>query len=706
MIRGRPRRNSATDQHRTAGRWAEPLPLPALLTAIASVAVLMAVGVGPGLRAAVAPRTAILSLALLVALLVLHQVGAGVIAAAARGAVGPIDLESVWMRVVVGLVSVATYVLLRSALAELMPLPRISAFELWVFCAAWIGWGLLSRTASRPLLPRSEDAASIGVLVALVYVTVAREAPRRVMLSSDPDFHALHARTIMDAGTVWVSPVQFDYPSGLASSAWILSALSSLDVRNVIAVLPVLAVGFASQLIVRERGRSALTEAAVRILVLVLFLRVFALPYLANIWHQEGTPRQAAVVLLAGLLMAIAGLLRNDTPQVRTLPLTVATGMLLGALSWFNPAPFVLGGLLLLGALVATIVGGHGARAVRAPIAAAGIAIPLLLLDPYWLRFLTGGGNWGSAVIVESAFRDAPLPSYLTSPTGETVRGMWSALGFTRWGPASALVGPGWARMALLIMGAAVVLLLLRERVSDTRHRTRLVAALVAVTVSGALLLVVLQFAANGASDTRTYLLLPYLHFALFQLALLTVTALGLAAMHGLRGRLGLPAGIAAGAAVVAAWLVLVGPAPSANLSPRVGNACGSIGCASDTDVMVLRDLAVLPTYSREERVLVPNVLVDYGREYWAFPLGGGRVAPHVGGLSTAFYYFETADFTPTNYATRVCEQFDLAWLRERDVRYVFVPSDRNALCFPVAELASRLPTVLTRGESLVLRIP
>jgi hypothetical protein len=48
-----------------------------------------------------------------------------------------------------------------------------------------------------------------------------------------------------------------------------------------------------------------------------------------------------------------------------------------------------------------------------------------------------------------------------------------------------------------------------------------------------------------------------------------------------------------------------------------------------------------------------------------------------------AFYYFAgfPEAFSVENYLSHVCRRFDREWLAARNIRYLFVPSDRGGIC-------------------------
>jgi hypothetical protein len=50
--------------------------------------------------------------------------------------------------------------------------------------------------------------------------------------------------------------------------------------------------------------------------------------------------------------------------------------------------------------------------------------------------------------------------------------------------------------------------------------------------------------------------------------------------------------------------------------------------------------------------------------------------------MPLAFYYSQGwKDFSYKNYRDKVCRRFDLQWLIKRNVRYMFLPSQRGPIC-------------------------
>jgi hypothetical protein len=194
----------------------------------------------------------------------------------------------------------------------------------------------------------------------------------------------------------------------------------------------------------------------------------------------------------------------------------------------------------------------------------------------------------------------------------------------------------------------------------------------------------------SGDAHRPFYLLQPYLNHAFMQSA--TVLGyLGLAVgLHGilsLFGRSGLAALAVGGIAVVTLpKSSLASQNPRFNLTPRV-SVCGTMGCVTPADhaaMAFLQELSegVLAKYrglSYEEmpKVLILGHPVELGLEKWIFPQGASRLVPLVSKLPVAFFYGRgSSSWTFENYRNRVCLQFDIEWLKRRNIRYLFMGTE------------------------------
>jgi hypothetical protein len=110
---------------------------------------------------------------------------------------------------------------------------------------------------------------------------------------------------------------------------------------------------------------------------------------------------------------------------------------------------------------------------------------------------------------------------------------------------------------------------------------------------------------------------------------------------------------------------------------------------------------------SQIPKILIPNFLSDLGWEQWLFPYGGSRVMHLHSVLPLAFYYNQGwKDFSYQNYRDKVCRRFDLQWLKERNVRYLFMPSQRGPICIRgLVHLLSDEMILFRSGNSLFVKL-
>ena len=81
-------------------------------------------------------------------------------------------------------------------------------------------------------------------------------------------------------------------------------------------------------------------------------------------------------------------------------------------------------------------------------------------------------------------------------------------------------------------------------------------------------------------------------------------------------------------------------------------------------------------------KVLLINSMHIMGDEKWLFPVSSGRVLPFYHTFPTAFYYFKGENYyTYDNYNDYICKSFNIGWLKSKNIKYLFIPSDRNGGC-------------------------
>ncbi|MBF0236895.1 MAG: hypothetical protein HQM12_04255 [SAR324 cluster bacterium] len=145
-------------------------------------------------------------------------------------------------------------------------------------------------------------------------------------------------------------------------------------------------------------------------------------------------------------------------------------------------------------------------------------------------------------------------------------------------------------------------------------------------------------------------------------------------------------------------------------------NYCGSMGCLRNEDERVIKYMVTMKkefTVNFPEMpqplILVENAMAQ-SREHekWLFPLGGARVLPLYDTFPLAFYYFQGNRelYTFENYKNNICEQWNDAWLKEHNIKYLFIGTDRQGGCIhELDKLVQEKTVLIRRNHSLLLQL-
>lgn len=540
----------------------------------------------------------------------------------------------------------------------------------------------------------------LAAVYGLCLVVAERELPRLVMLSTDPDNHAFFARQVMELGSVpWTQDrwggEAFNYPAGtgVLIAAW--SWLSWLDPRNTASVLSFLvyflgALTIAEAVATREsiRGRALLALLAV-----ALVSAAYLLPLHAGYVHMEGFGRVVCFGFLAVLAVSVFWSCRDFAMPPRAVALMALS---LFSLACLNPVNAVAGGLVLGVGAFWLLCSGRIAMALGM-LSVLGVVL-LAPVDPYYWEMFRGGGFVQKVSLGEGLIEidilggmKGGLLDFASRPL-HYVKHVFALLpGAKPWG--------AFALLSALFVGWAAC--------QPARSAFRAACCAAAFLLVGAL---ALSVTAQFSIDRRFYLLNSYLKLAIAQAEIVFALGMSLGIVHRL---LDLPRkwiAIAASAAIVAASAAVVREGQVYRSGPK-RDYCGGIQCPVATEVQVLDQfrtwlLAVGADPDRTtDRVLVPNNVVRLGHEHWLFPAGIGRVAPHEDIGPVAFFYYQgDAAYTTENYIARVCERFDVEWLRSHQIRYVLLPQSAGGWCIHNHDLlAARWATVAQVGNAKVI---
>jgi hypothetical protein len=136
---------------------------------------------------------------------------------------------------------------------------------------------------------------------------------------------------------------------------------------------------------------------------------------------------------------------------------------------------------------------------------------------------------------------------------------------------------------------------------------------------------------------------------------------------------------------------------------------CGSLGCPSEGDRAAVRFVKQLGadllskysgiSYEEAPKIMIPAHPADLGMEKWLFPFGASRLLPLESPLPVAFFYGRgSPQWSYDNYRRHVCFQFDIEWLKRRNVRFLFLPAN-NPGCIRGKSRVVENSTVLFEQE-------
>ncbi len=590
--------------------------------------------------------------------------------------------------ILLGQLAGLAYLVVRSLLVELLPLPGISMLE--CFAVAGLVWWVAG-----PNVP--DEAAAAGGLARLRRDAVLIAVPWLAWLgwiafqkldlhftpSSDPDIHAFYARTLLERGHIYYdllpnSDSWMVYPSFFASLNFVWGMFSGLHPVQLVNIAPyvqwTLLAGaiHAACLSGREAGSRAVGFAALHFAFAFLgFNAVLA----DGRGFLEGTPRLAHIALLLHpLLFAVQQRTRlREQPLLWGIPL-FATAM--GACVNPTHVPAVL----MVGAAALVVV--RPRENLLRPIAM-GVAIALVMLwaDPFYRGLVQQRAT-------PTAERDAALDLTGHAITGDLDPARAASRGlpqlWRRWSASEApSMGTAWSRRVASVLALVALVLLVRDhrrsRASSDpppetpRAATTLYGALAVVALGHALWTAITPALAEpGVLQTR--LLVQYARQLQEQLELviLAITPVILLTMWTTQARWPHPTPTR-----LALICVLIGvPVVAATLPTRIDTHYGALrtsplGEVHAGDVAFAKQVeAHVPS---NERVLLPGRTRRLPGEHWVFTIDVGRALPLFSDTRTSFFLgLDGWAFDADAYVAHVAPpRFDAQWLREHEVHWL-----------------------------------
>jgi hypothetical protein len=555
----------------------------------------------------------------------------------------------------------------------------------------------------------------LALLALAIIPLVIRELPRNVTLSSDPDQHAFWAQQVLrNGGIPWDQGIlgigSFGYPAGFAALNAIWCFLSRLSPVEVVTVQPQIQFVVALLLIAALSARlmpngmlncwsDSPQNPSWRTLLVGFGLcgaYWYYLPYGLQqmYYHNSGTARSAATLLsVIPVLSWLVFPIQSEKPSYQLARISVTTAAVI-VLATFNPIivlfPVIIAAGIVVFEFKSTITSARRgfvhARHLGMFLVIV-VALPCIALgDPYFgeaLEQMLFGqqrekalGSTLNAMQVTGSFWILPTES------------LWH-----RFAPSrlfSLLFGDALPADALspalqLLLAAGIVYWCIRAPQIASRY----VGALVVLSLA---CYATLGIPSSTGENTPLYLVRLYLFRSFDQNGVL-LGCIGLAVLlRFIVGDLSLQRTLFATVVVTLFWMRSAPPAVAHNshfnMTPRVGY-CGSMGCVSPSDLSVIQFISdfgqqVLSqypdlTYKSAPKILILGDMAQLGVETWVFPSGASRILPLKSVLPVAFFYGRgSPEWSYDNYRKNICHQFNETWLRVRNIRYLFIPSQQG----------------------------
>jgi hypothetical protein len=199
----------------------------------------------------------------------------------------------------VGMLVLVVYIYLRSLFNHAVQDWPITQWEIVLLMGITVVVGFWGHTP-KALVTRSSDniyALTVGltIIFALCVIIAAREMPREVMLSSDPDQHAFFAKQIERFGAIpyhqrdWGSQ-GFNYPAATGVVVFLWHLLTGIDVRSLLTALADLFTLLAGLIIAESAAGFAKGFAVVGVEIPLTAHRLVAIHEDAMLFPQLAVP--------------------------------------------------------------------------------------------------------------------------------------------------------------------------------------------------------------------------------------------------------------------------------------------------------------------------------------------------------------------------------------------------------------------------------
>lgn len=640
----------------------------------------------------------------------------------------------------VGQIACMVWVLLRGGLSGIayfasgyqLPITRTEIALLvtaLVMTTRWSKKGLEKSPVDAPYQISWLNIVAFAALLSVSLMPIAlRELPRDIALSSDPDQYAFWASQVIRLGGVpWDQGIlgigSFGYPAGFAVLSAIWCVFSGLSPVEIVTIQPILQFILAALLCALMAEHCLTSRGAIKpftgslhtflasCLLLTTYWTVLPYGHQQGMYHCEGGGRASTSFLMAtilGIVVALWGSPQNRYQRIMLLGSLGVTGALIATVNPITAVvPCCLVGLIFLYELGCSVwaLRSRDKMAVGfVPLIAIGVVgLSLLLSDPYFTEMIISALAPRAPQGIQDA-QAAPLALRFALPD-ESILNWLQPSRLCAFLIGGAFPPEFFTTQFYMIVSGLFLWWLLKAPGSAIRFTLVLVYLSVAFYLS-------LAIPREGDITRPIYLVQPYIMQSVMQagpvLGLLLLATGSMWITRALRGWGSLTALAVGIAAVATPDASLASYNRFLNANPR-RTYCGSLGCLSDGDRAALRfvtDLGndVLSKYSglsydEVPKIMIPTHPTDLGTEDWLFPFGSSRLLPLESPLPVAFFYGRgSPQWSYDNYRQHVCSQFDIEWLKRRNVRFLFLPAN-NAGCIRGKSRVLESSTVLFEQE-------
>lgn len=546
---------------------------------------------------------------------------------------------------------------------------------------------------------------NLTIVLSLCIMVAAREMPREIMLSSDPDQHVFFAKQIERFGSIpyhqrdWGTS-GFNYPAATGVVIFLWHLLTGIDVRSLLTALAVLFTVMAS-LIVAEAttsfAKSITKQTIIKLGALALIMGAWNFPHYPEFFHMEGYGRQLSI-LFSALFISISTsyiLAKEEKNNC----LYILFGAILFVQTVLNPANIVVPAGFIFFLFVYKLM--QGKIDWKLPLSLA-FGFSLLMLEPYFQGIMNivekaraDTVTYSDALFIKSThqiFNDALF--VVTDLWPRTLREI-SVILFEK-------TIPLFVPLSLCL---GFLLVIIRPSIKPSMRTW------VAFSIFLLAFFLVYSFARSLVDDRRFYLLGAYVFFSMAHYKALVLILLS-AAMMAAVAHLSYIRFLTIAGLIVSVLLLSVRYEQNLAIDIRK-NTCGAYGCIPVEDMEFLDKLQILKSQGKLDlpgvanpKILIPNSINQMGNETWIFPVSSGRLLPHYDILPGAFYYFQgDLEYSTASYAQRVCHNLDRPWLKQKGIHYALLPSHRTGVCIKdMEELLLTEEVVLRSGNAYLIK--